>query len=936
MSVTGEYALVGRSAFLDEACRLVAQAASSSRRGGMVFIDGEHGTGKSLLLQMVQEKSSQQLREASEEEFRFESVNCNQTDQAVAYQPFIELLTSLTKGARDRQRIGKHITSILKEVAPDLLQLIPGAGPLLAAGAKGLATIGDRALEATGPTRLSHEEGLVAQWVDGLVAIASKYSPLVLIIDDAQFIDPFSCQLLRRLARRAQECPLVILVAHQSLDLMLDSPSIKALQAARAELFKRREAEAWELKGFSGPDIQKYLDIQFQGSLRAPNLVEWLLDLTRGNPHFITSYLLVLKKMDIIRQEQGRFILDGAIRRQGDDWILEGKLAAINTPSDIDAVLKLIVGQLDDKARHMLGVGAVQGNRFKSLLLAEILKEEEPQITDKLTQLVDQRRIVRFYTLAQWENASSAVFGFESILLHDALYQQFPPTKRGYYHQLIAQVLQRYIAKGSSNLYNLLKEAAYHYDMARGNMPWEAAQAYYKAAQLAYDKGFFMEVYHLCLQGLANLRAAPNDGDERDPLMAQLTLLAVASQEMRVPGPGMKAEERELVALLTEGQQAAQRARDPKVLAHLMYLHGRLLIALADVPSALRVMLGALDVARKSGDPLTEMVVLSGLGTQFTKESLTEGRRFLQEAWEVYVQRLAPKPPETQTPTIVERHFRRLEMMIGLAEFDLGHFDEALRLLKSGVDGLRRLKMLDDLLFGLNYLAQLYMAMGAFEDAEATLVEAHKPFENDEQPNAADGYNVGLLGKVYLEWGRFDEAARVLSVAYVESELAANRDMVTIVRNYSAELWMHPAFPGNDFQKARQVLEGNLRDSLAWGLDRSTVVAQSLLSRLELIQDHSSRAFEYSQQAVSLIEKKGAMPAVRTEEILFHHSRVARDQGDRPEADRYLALAYGTVKAKADSLEDVARRRRFLERVPLNRAIQRELEQHVGRDADGF
>lgn len=63
------------------------------------------------------------------------------------------------------------------------------------------------------------------------------------------------------------------------------------------------------------------------------------------------------------------------------------------------------------------------------------------------------------------------------------------------------------------------------------------------------------------------------------------------------------------------------------------------------------------------------------------------------------------------------------------------------------------------------------------------------------------------------------------------------------------------------------------------------------------------------------------MPALRTEEILYHSALVLSGRGATEEARGLLDRARGEVLRKADLIADDAMRERFLFGVPLNRAI---------------
>ncbi|WP_198547232.1 hypothetical protein [Streptomyces jeddahensis] len=98
-------------------------------------------------------------------------------------------------------------------------------------------------------------------------------------------------------------------------------------------------------------------------------------------------------------------------------------------------------------------------------------------------------------------------------------------------------------------------------------------------------------------------------------------------------------------------------------------------------------------------------------------------------------------------------------------------------------------------------------------------------------------------------------------------------------------------------------------------------------SRILLRQGDAAAAREQARQAVRILDEVGDMPALRTEEVLYHSAVVQAAAGVREEADALLERARREVARKADLVTDDALRDRFLGQVSLNHAI---------REGEGF
>jgi hypothetical protein len=154
-----------------------------------------------------------------------------------------------------------------------------------------------------------------------------------------------------------------------------------------------------------------------------------------------------------------------------------------------------------------------------------------------------------------------------------------------------------------------------------------------------------------------------------------------------------------------------------------------------------------------------------------------------------------------------------------------------------------------------------------------------------------------------------------------ESERTVIQILLPLVKNYYAELLMYPAYAGRDLVQADALLAGNIEESIAAGYHRSAVAGLSLRALLALTNDHLENAVDYSSRAVTLLQKMGTLPALRSEEIYFNHYQVLKAAGHDGEAGQCLDQAYATLQKKAASIKADAYRKSFLERVPLSRSI---------------
>jgi hypothetical protein len=98
---------------------------------------------------------------------------------------------------------------------------------------------------------------------------------------------------------------------------------------------------------------------------------------------------------------------------------------------------------------------------------------------------------------------------------------------------------------------------------------------------------------------------------------------------------------------------------------------------------------------------------------------------------------------------------------------------------------------------------------------------------------------------------------------------------------------------------------------------RSLAVLAESARRSGQVED----ALQLSERALERLSVLGYASFGGEEEVFYTHSRVLHDAGRISASADALAKAYSRVRTKADRIEDAELRRKFLQAVPLHRAI---------------
>jgi tetratricopeptide (TPR) repeat protein len=651
---------------------------------------------------------------------------------------------------------------------------------------------------------------------------------------------------------------------------------------------------------------------QRYGSELSPNLARWLWDLSGGNLTFVVLYLRTLEAEGAIRSEGNGYVLDGSISGEPGAWQLAGALAALPTPTTVLDVLRPRLAPLEDDARRLLQSGSVQGPRFLSSVLVDVLEQEEDAVLDALHRIEEEHRLIRFDTSEDWWSERSALCSFDPRLLRELLYERFRTAyEKRREHKAVAEALERLLEGEQHPPRAALLEVAHHY--AEANQPVAAARCLLRAAESTHREGAVRDTEALAGRALELLRDVP-PAERDDRLFAETVALYVVATDDRWRLPELG--EASLLALVAEAEEAAVRVGDPRVESAVRYAKGLLLGAFDRLPASIAELERARDLARGANDAVAEFSIVVDLGHRLDSDNLETGRRVLGEADALLASGALDDLLDERTLALSRA---RLDSALGVAEFDLGHYGEALRLLPASVDGLREIRVFEEGAWTLSFLAQLHTAIGLFEAAERAVREGLAIFADDHGVIGPRSYLRALLGRLYVEWDppRLADAGAPLEEGLAEARRGGHLGTVGLVETYYGGYLLTTG----DADGADRLLADTIAAADAGGWHRAAVAARSLRALAALALGRTGEAVRLSGEAVERLRAQGGfVPAVRSEEVLFTHGRVLEAAGSA-EARPLYEEAAKVVRAKAATLEDDAHKQSFLTRVRLSREI---------------
>jgi class 3 adenylate cyclase/tetratricopeptide (TPR) repeat protein len=438
--------------------------------GGVLFITGGAGRGKTALIDEF-------CFHAQAQNANLITVrgNCNaHTGMGDPYLPFREITAMLTGDVESLVAGG----SISLDQAKRLWHLLPYTADALLKRGPSLIDVmvhGDALLERTKTidpeniNRLRHLKDLVErkksgssdleqtllfeQFTNVLLILAEKV-PLILFLDDMQWADRASIDLLYHLGKRIKGHPIILIAAYRPDEVSLGRDEDRHPLENVVNEMKRLHGDIFldltKQEDEDGDFVDLYLDTepnQLGGEFR-----QTLTEHTGGHPLFIVELLrAMIERGDLIKNDQEKWIEGPEL-----DW---NKL-----PARVEAVIEERIGRLEDDLRELLSVASVEGKNFTAQVLARVQEIKERKLLRELSQELDKRhRLIHEQGEIQVDGLLLSRFGFAHQLYQRYLYNNLAVGEKRLLHKEIATVLEDIFA---DDLDKAVVQLAVHYSQA--------------------------------------------------------------------------------------------------------------------------------------------------------------------------------------------------------------------------------------------------------------------------------------------------------------------------------------------------------------------------------------------------------------------------------------------------------------------------------------
>lgn len=638
--------------------------------------------------------------------------------------------------------------------------------------------------------------------------------PLVVFLDDLQWADLASVDLLCYLASKMHDRPIMFIGSFRSEE---DTETKKALGNCISGIRTRfpDTTKTINLDTLDDKFAMLYADKHYPNNDFPIHFIAQVQDHTSNNALFVSELFHLLEEQGSIYQDSRGV------------WHLGKKFSLEAIPEKVETVIEKRLENLTSELRTILLTASIEGEEFSARTIAQLQGVSERDLIAKLTEELEKKRhLVALSRAAMLNQQWVHIYRFKHALIRTYLYQSIPPVKREFLHRDIGLLLEGLHGNETAKLSSVLAE---HF--RKGKLPEKEIVYRLIAAKEASSVGAWKTaIYHLNLleerlddQSIAiqdrsdemamemymlrgNLYALIPDPDKASDNYKQLQTIATAHESkcyLAYAFMGYGILERALgnfakaIVFAEYAREIVDEATCPNVFADCYLL-------IAKSHKDLAQYADVLEWAEKAKDAYEKMGNLIGIldsRSQIAYAHYAQGNYVVAESiWETNLYEApeyASLPPDPDDDVY---------FCLGFLNWRLGKHKKAHHYLSTALESARKVNYRRKEAYCLNNLGFVETSLGNFDRAEEILTNALTIFQ-ELGDKKGESWAYGNLGNVMFHYGKYDQAIHFLQQNLaLAKEIGLKSDSAEANRRLS-EAYLHDGKLSEAYRHAQQGLQ---------------------------------------------------------------------------------------------------------------------------------
>ncbi len=524
-------------------------------KGQFVTIVGEAGVGKTRLFYEFQNS-------IDKNEIKIWRGHCQSFWSTKNYFPFINMLRLWLSQPEEKKSKNLHeiTVSSICGINQKLEKYLPFYLNLLSIPSN----------EYPLPEHLAGQEleNVFQDAIAALITLKSERQPLVLILEDWQWVDRASDTALKHLVNVIGAHPLMLVTIY------------RPIYSSNWSNWNYHNSLILEpLDSLNSKNIIKYA---FGVDHVPEGLVELIINRTGGNPFFIEEVCHSLMEANIVEVDKAK------------QAILKQALETLTIPDKVHAIISARFDRLDSDAKETLRIASVVGRRFEQTILEKIYQGKAT-----LSQVLEQLKALEM--IQQTRVFPEAEYWFRHTLTKEVIYNSLLLRHRKVMHGLVGEIIEKIYPDRIEEQENLLQ---YHFSMAEN---WSKAVHYGRlSANRALNLSQFNEAVTMFDHVLECLSHFPEDR-----IRWETQADTILQQEQLYETLGQRDQQQKIIDKLIA---LVDPDKDQAILAEIYMRQGDLYTQTGNYDEAERFVNNALSSWRTLSDAVGESRSLRSLG----------------------------------------------------------------------------------------------------------------------------------------------------------------------------------------------------------------------------------------------------------------------------------------------------------------------------------
>lgn len=720
--------------------------AARAGRPNVVLLSGDPGIGKTRLMHEI----------ARHVAARGAVVLRGGASEAVGMPPYLPLLEAL--GSYMRATAPAQLSDQVGASAPVLATIFPELAVRLGKLPKGYPLPPEQS-----QLRLYEAVG------EFLAGIAAQRS-LVLMLDDLQWADAASLDLLGYVMHRQTEACLLLLGAYRRAEVEQNPALVRAI----TELYRQRHLTVINLEPLQAEELSM-LAAGYLGGQVDSAATQVLLMHSEGNPFFAEELLRDWVESGALAQVEGR-------------WRLVASLVG-TLPTSVGRTIGQRLSRLPQQVVDYLRTASITGRTFEVELLADVVGHEVEAVDERMMEAANARLV---------KQQGPGVYTFTHDKVREYLYMDVNSIRRTRLHGFIGSALesrrqgqegpeQFERADGMQHLADLAFHFARSGDRRKGALysqraaeaamralaPQEASAHYRTALGLLDAADPRRARLLLGLGEAASLAGASREAVEAygeaktlflqggDPIAAARAAHGEGRAWWRLELPAYKA-----LVCFEESLALLKDQMLPETVLVLTDLGSRLVINLSRYAEGLARARQALKMARQLGDTHLEATAGRTMGNLLTRGAdMKAGIPLLERSLNLAIASDDPVEASECCACLANAYYWS------------GHPRRSIDFSQRRLEFAQRTKDLYQLRHVYSWLAAMYYFTGDWAEAKELIAQAQPVVERLASPEPA-AFLTHIRGLMAYEAGRFDEAEELQAATVTAVRAMGNATLI--------------------------------------------------------------------------------------------------------------------------------------------------------------